>query len=139
MPAVTPDLERAAEQHAAELRRMLGTPPRLDLVLLGVGPDGHVCSLFPEHPGLRESSRSVIAIPDSPKPPPRRLTLTRPVLAAAGLVVVCALTEAKAIVMRAALEDPSCALPVALALRGARRALVLLGPGAASLLSRPKA
>jgi PPK2 family polyphosphate:nucleotide phosphotransferase len=134
MPADRPDLEAAARDHERELTAALGTPPRLDLVLLGVGPDGHVCSLFPGHSALLEQGRFVVAVEDSPKPPPRRLTLTLPVLEAAGLVVVAAFGEAKAEAVRAALEDPSSMLPVALVARGAR-VLFLLDPAAARRLT----
>ena len=136
MPADDPDLERAARSYEHVLAGALGTPPRLDLALLGVGPDGHVCSLFPGHPLLGERERRVAATFDAPKPPPRRLTLTLPTLWDAELVVVAALGEAKAAVLREALEDAASALPMALALRGARRAVVLMDPPAARLLSR---
>jgi 6-phosphogluconolactonase len=134
MPADAEDLEAAAASHAAELARVAGAPPRLDLVLLGVGPDGHVCSLFPGHAALAETGRSVVAVRDSPKPPPRRLTLTLPVLAAAGRLVVAGFGSSKAAVLREAVEDEGSALPVALALRRSPRALALLDAEAASRL-----
>jgi 6-phosphogluconolactonase len=136
MPAEAEDLEGAAAAYAGELETELGTPPRLDVALLGMGPDGHVCSLFPRHPLLQEERRWVAAILDSPKPPRRRLTLTLPVLHAADLVIVAAMGEAKAEAVREAIEDPASTLPVALALRGARRALLMLDDPAAHRLSR---
>jgi 6-phosphogluconolactonase len=134
MRADAPDPREAAADYAAELERVAGSPPRLDFALLGVGPDGHVCSLFRGHPVLAERHRWVAVVEDSPKPPPRRLTLTLPVLAAAEQVVVVALGRGKAAIVREAIEDPDSALPVALVARQARRALFLLDPDAASAL-----
>lgn len=125
-----PSLVQAALRYADTLTRMLGTPPRLDVALLGVGPDGHVCSLFPGHAALQADGWAV-AVADAPKPPPHRVTLTLPTLEAAGLVVVVALGAAKAPVMREALADVPADRPVARVLRGARRAVVLLDPDAA--------
>lgn len=137
MEAEADDLEAAADAYAAEMVMTLGTTPRLDVILIGMGPDGHVCSLFPGHPLLSERSRWVAAIVDSPKPPPRRVTFTMPALAAAGLVIVAAFGEAKAAVVRAALEEPDSQLPVSLLTRSGPRIVFLLDPAAASRLERP--
>jgi 6-phosphogluconolactonase len=75
------DVEAAAAAYADELARFAdGDTPSLDVALIGVGPDGHCCSLFPHHPGLQVLDRSVAAVFDSPKPPPTRITLTFPTL-----------------------------------------------------------
>ena len=134
MPADSVDLDRAAAAYADQLAQVLGMPPRFDFVLLGVGPDGHVASLFPGHAPLAEDSRSVAAVVDAPKPPPRRLTLTMPVLAGADRVVVVAYGRSKAAVLREAVEGPGSMLPVALVLRRSKRALVLADKDAGSLL-----
>ena len=131
MPADAVDLDEAAAAYEVALRTSLGPAPRFDMVLLGAGPDGHVCSLFPGHPALEESSRLVVAVTDSPKPPPRRLTLTFPALAEASLVVVAAFGDEKSAVIREALENPHSSLPLARAARQGRRTLFLLDPRAA--------
>lgn len=125
LPGEAPDLEAAAREYEKRLVRASGAPPHLDVVLLGVGADGHVCSLFAGHPALDERSRLVVPIVDSPKPPPRRLTLTLPALAGA-LVVVAAFDASKTAAIGAALHDRASRLPVALAARAARRSLFLL-------------
>lgn len=134
MAAEAADLAAAASDYAQELTATLGDPPHFDLVLLGVGPDGHVCSLFPGHPVLAERTRSVAPVFDSPKPPPARITLTLKALAAAEVVCVAAFGGAKAEALRAALEDPASPLPVAQVAREAKRAVFMIDPAAARLL-----
>ncbi len=57
--------------------------PEFDVLLLGLGPDAHVASLFPEHPALHEREASVIGVRGAPKPPPTRVSMTFPSLCAA--------------------------------------------------------
>ncbi len=127
------DLDAAAAAYAADLRATLGDPPRLDLALLGMGPDGHVCSLFPERPLPADAPVAVVR--DSPKPPPTRLTLTMPVLAAARSLWVVACGAAKAPIVREAVERADSRLPVALALRSGPPSLLLLDHDAAGGLA----
>lgn len=73
------DVEAAARRYAGELARW-ATPghdlPRFDVLMLGVGPDAHVASLFPEHPEAHEEATAVIGVHGAPKPPPTRISLT---------------------------------------------------------------
>lgn len=136
MHADAPDPRMAATAYAGVLTGVLGHPPSLDLVLMGVGPDGHICSLFPGDPLLLEEEQWVAYVDAAPKPPHRRLTLTLRTLLSAELVVVAAFGGAKARVIQEALrEREGSSLPLSMLLRRARRALVLLDPAAAGLLS----
>jgi len=136
MPADAVDLVRAADDYDHEIRRVLGERPCLDYVILGVGPEGHVASLFPGHPALAETSRLATAVFDAPKPPPSRLTLTMPLLLAARRVVVMALDASKAPVIEEVLAADASTLPVSLVLRGGNRSLLLLDASAAGLRRR---
>lgn len=123
------DLDRAAEEYGAMLTRHAGAPPRLDYVLLGVGPDGHVASLFPGHPAPGAAG-PVLAITDAPVPPRGRLSLSLPALIPARRVVIVAFGSSKARVIRECLEDlggpGGSTLPVARVAHGTERCLVLL-------------
>jgi len=132
MPADRPDLAGAAVAYSQELTRVLGAPARMDFVLLGVGQDGHVASLFPGHAALSDAGL-VVAVADAPRPPSGRLTLTLPVLAQAARVVVMAFGQSKAAVIQEAIEHERSSLPAARVLQQANRPLVLADKGAASL------
>ena len=73
------DIDRAADAYAEVLRHHASqghAVPRFDITFLGVGPDGHIASLFPERDRARERDRTVVPVRNAPKPPPDRLTLT---------------------------------------------------------------
>lgn len=75
------DIDAAAAAYARELAAVAGNgspTPEFDVHLLGMGGEGHVNSLFPHTDAVRETERYVVAVTDSPKPPPRRITLTLP-------------------------------------------------------------
>ena len=126
------DLAFSARAYSATLVRELGTPPVLDVAMLGVGPDGHVASLFPGHVQPREEW--VVAELHSPKPPSKRLTLTFETLAAARLICVVVLGADKASLVRDFIERRSPELPIARALADAQEAWVFLDEPAAAML-----
>lgn len=106
----------------------------LDVALLGAGPDGHIASLFPDHPAAQLPG-PVIAVDDSPKPPPQRLSLSMPVLEQVELAVLVATGGAKApMLARAFAGDP--ALPLGRYQPRGAFAWVL-DPRAAHLLPEP--
>jgi 6-phosphogluconolactonase len=129
--------EAAADAYAAELAAAAGPGdrngvPTFDVLMLGVGPDGHVASLFPEHPELQVDDRSVVAVHDAPKPPPTRISLTFPALSRAREVwfVVSGEDKAKAVSLALSGADP-LQTPAA-AVKGLDRTLWLLDEPAAS-------
>jgi 6-phosphogluconolactonase len=130
------DLRRAAHDYAVELRSIAGSPPVLDVVLLGVGEDGHVASLFPGHDtGPATAGPPVLLVNDAPKVPPTRLTLALPVLTTARETIVMAVGSAKATAVHAALEATNASSPLARIIRESRTLLLLLDPLAAEQLA----
>src|SRR6185503_6011875 len=100
----------AAQEYAATLSRTFGVgesgdPPRFDLILLGLGDDGHTASLFPHAASLSVTDRWVVSSPPGTLPPPvERTTLTYPVLNAARRVLFLVSGEKKAAVLQELLE-----------------------------------
>ena len=128
------EMHAAAKFYAAQLQSIAGVPIALDVVLLGVGEDGHVASLFPGHASALQNTPPVIAVFDSPKPPVNRLSLAFGVLVSAREVIVAAFGNGKAGVMQQALEEAASPLPVARIIREAQGVHVLLDHEAASQL-----
>ncbi|XP_013421431.1 6-phosphogluconolactonase [Lingula anatina] len=96
----------AATDYISKLRKVFpGTElPRFDMLLLGMGPDGHTCSLFPGHKLLDVTDVIVASITDSPKPPPQRITLTLPVVNNTACAVFMSCGESKAEILKRVLE-----------------------------------
>ena len=110
--------ERADREAAAQdYERLL--PARLDLLLLGMGADGHTASLFPRSPALAERARRVVAV-NRPPPSQPRLTITPPVIHAAEAVIVLVTGAEKAVTVARALEGAYAPeeLPIQIALGG---------------------
>jgi 6-phosphogluconolactonase len=134
------DPEAAAERYAAALAATArpedhGPVPAFDVLLLGVGPDGHIASLFPELPAVHDE-RPVVAVRGSPKPPPVRLTLTFASINAAREVWFVVAGADKARAVRLALSSAGRVQIPAAGARGRARTLWLLDRAAAAELPR---
>ena len=133
------DPEAAAARYAEELVSAAqpgdrAGVPTFDVLLLGVGPDAHVASLFPEQPALHETARTVVAVRGAPKPPPTRITLTLRSIQAASDVWLIAAGAEKAPAIRLALDAAGPVQVPAAGARGLRSTLILLDEAAASAL-----
>lgn len=95
----------------SEYESKLPDDKTIDLVLLGCGPDGHTCSLFPGHPLLKERSKFIAYIKDSPKPPPRRITFTFPLLEKATAISFVAEGAGKASTLKEVFNNAKSQLP----------------------------
>lgn len=120
-----PDVEAAAASYSQTLRRYRAG--ELDVLMLGLGPDGHVASLFPGFPQLDVTDRVAVGVTGSPKPPPERISLTFPALNRSRRVWFLVSGEGKAPAVAAALgADP-----------GASLGWLGSGPGASSRTNGP--
>ncbi|XP_038999471.1 probable 6-phosphogluconolactonase 1 [Hibiscus syriacus] len=107
--------EEAADDYMFVVRQLVKTRmvsvsdisdcPKFDLILLGMGPDGHIASLFPNHSALDETDEWVTFIIDSPKPPPERITFTLPVINSASNVAMVVTGESKAEAVHLAIDN----------------------------------
>jgi len=128
--------EAAAARCASWLREAArpedhGEVPSFDVLMLGIGPEGHIASLFPGMPALYDD-RPVVAVRGAPKPPPTRLTMTLPSINSAKEVWILAAGKEKAGAVALALSDAGPVQVPAAGGRGRQRTLFLLDAEAAS-------
>jgi 6-phosphogluconolactonase len=130
---------RYAEELVRHAPRADTSPPAvpvLDLIVLGIGPDGHVASLFPGAPTLDAGEEAIcLGVEDSPKPPPQRITLSLAVLRSARECLLLATGASKADAVSAMLGEPSRHVPASLLRRG--RLTMIVDDAAAPEGSRP--
>ncbi len=138
-PGDQPDVDAAAQAYANALSEYAGASdptavPSFDLCLLGLGPDAHVASLFPQRPEVRERGHTVIAVLDSPKPPPTRITVTLPTINSSREVFLLASGADKASAVLLTLAEHRLELAPASGVHGRSRTLLLVDLDAAGQL-----
>lgn len=129
------DLDEAATAYANELAAHAprdGRQPHLDITFLGMGPDGHIASLFPERSGVRETVATVVPVRNSPKPPPERLSLTLPVINSSARVWLVVAGVDKASALGLTLAGASINEVPAAGVEGRRRTLFFVDAEAAA-------
>ncbi|XP_041369351.1 6-phosphogluconolactonase-like [Gigantopelta aegis] len=134
---INPDIsvEDAATEYSKKITSLMGSAPRFDVLLLGMGPDGHTCSLFPGHKLVQEKEKIVAAITDSPKPPPCRVTLTFPTINNSACAVFASCGAGKADIVKKVLEpEGGEPLPAAMVQPSSGELVWFLDRAAASLL-----
>ena len=132
------DLDAAAQAYRDMLAGQAdnGSPtPVFDVHLLGMGGEGHINSLFPHTPAVREADRMVVGVEDSPKPPPRRITLTLPAVRRSRQVWLVVSGAAKADAVAAAIGGASPEDVPAAGAVGSEETIWLLDSAAAGALS----
>lgn len=131
-------LDEAAVAYTAELAQF-GTDenpwPSFAVCFLGVGPDGHIASLFPDRPEVTVTDAAVLPVRNSPKPPPERITLTRPVLNASKRVWLVLTGADKASALGLALAGASYTSVPAAGAKGRKRTVFFVDDAAASEVS----
>jgi 6-phosphogluconolactonase len=132
------DPEAAAAEYARRLTETFGTRrgawPRFDLILLGMGLDGHTASLFPGSPALKEVFRSVVAVHAAAATIPQRITLTLPVLEAAACVIFLVAGREKAKTVKAVFGAQPSLLPAGMVQPVNGRLIWMLDRAAAALI-----
>ncbi|MDQ1551762.1 MAG: 6-phosphogluconolactonase [Actinomycetota bacterium] len=129
------ELDDAADAYAAELKTAApegAEYPVFDITFLGVGPDGHIASLFPERGGIREELRTVIPVRNAPKPPPERLSLTLPVINSSERIWLVLAGADKASALGLTLADASVFEVPAAGVHGRRSTKFLVDQDAAA-------
>jgi 6-phosphogluconolactonase len=135
-------LAEAAEKEFALEERDDGVPgqvpavPRIDVLLLGLGPDAHVASLFPEMSAVRTVDRTVVGVSDFPTPPPTRISLTRPALSSATEAWIIAAGDDKAAAVGLALAGANPVQVPAAGVAGTDYTLWLIDQDAAAKVSQ---
>jgi 6-phosphogluconolactonase len=133
-PDASASAEESAERYAAALRASGGG--EFDVMVLGVGPDGHVASLFPGHPAQLTAGAAAVAVHDSPKPPPDRVSLTLECLNRSRRVWFLVAGADKAEAVRDGVAGVGPERSSAAQVRGTRETLWLVDEAAAGLVPR---